>query len=85
MNSTTLRVVWVLLGAASAGLTFFLAGANTVELDPMPRLVLGAIGAALAFVLASPTIFARSTLEPGKSEERVVREALSGQPPRGMA
>jgi hypothetical protein len=85
VNSTAFRALWVVLGALSAALAIFLPEAAGAGMGAMGVLLLKALAAALAFVLAAPTILARSTLEPGKTEERVVREALSGQPPRGFA
>jgi hypothetical protein len=86
MSAGTLRILVIFLTAFAAFLAFFLGGAQQVGLDPMVALLLGAVLAAINVSLGLlPSAIGQSGLEPGKSEEKVVRAAMAGDVPRGMA
>jgi hypothetical protein len=82
------RILYAVLIALNVGLAFFLAGAAEAGVSQMVRLVLGAIVAGLSAVLGLPFVLALSSLDPGKSEKSVAREAaltgrVPGEPPTG--
>ena len=80
------RILYAVLIFLNVGLAFFLAGAAEAGVSQMVRLVIGALVAGLSAVLGLPFVLALSSLEPGRSEKAVVKEAmLTGRPPRGMA
>jgi hypothetical protein len=80
-----LRALVIILTALAAALSFFLGGAQTVGLDPMAALILGAILAALNVALGLlPSAVGASGASPGVREETAIRRAAAGNTPRGM-
>lgn len=76
------RILYAVLIFINVGLSFFLAGATDAGIDPVVRLLIGAIVAGLSAVLGLPFVLALSSLEPGRSEKAVAREAaLTGRVP----
>jgi hypothetical protein len=85
MTPAQLRLITILLTSVAAGLAFVLGGAQQIGMDSTVALILGAALAAINVAIGYlPSYAGTSSLVPGKTEERVVREALSGQPPRGL-
>lgn len=81
------RVLYAVLIFVNVGLAFFLAGSAEAGVEPMVRLLIGAVSAGLSAVLGLPFVLALSSLEPGRREVAVAKEAaltgrVPGEPPQ---
>ena len=85
-SSVIWRVIYALLMFVNAALVVLIGGADAAGMSPMVKLLMQAAAAGLGVVLGLPFVLALSSLEPGRSERAVAKEAiLTGRLPGGPA